>query len=784
MSIQDKAHQFAWCSQSLERLRAELDAVMRDAPEPAIPAEPGGWWHNYVCPRHHTELVYDPLERDAHMYACPYGCKLQGEPYRGAWLVFRHQAMARYALQAAAVYAATGDSRYAQFGRKILIRYAEQFPRYPVHPDAQPWMLKGRAFHQALTEAIWATTMIRAYLLLADEGVTPQDSKGVWNEFLTMLEQSMEESHSILTRERQQPESNYTAWLNAALCCIHAARGDRSKLEQVLGGEGGYRQHLSIAVRPDQLEYEGSTYYHLFVLRAYLITAEMAGRFGIDLHEERGDQGQSLEGMLDVMVQLAGPGGQLPALHDGPYGREPFAREIAEIFEAGLSRYAKRGYEAIAAHAYTELYGIQERSGLEAVLYGTGPWPQEWPPRLTKPIALTAAEALSAPPTASSFLLPDSGFARLRHDSNPLSALIDFGPHGGSHGHFDKLNLMLFHRGYPVSPDRGTVPYGSPLKKKWYAETACHNTVSVGGRSQLEAVGECMKFEAWEQRSYIWTRVQGTYEGAVLDRHVLLNKDWLLDWFEVDLEDEQQIDWWFHYLGSPVGVDGQTSEMNSDGPAPVEDGANYQDRELTSDWQQLGDGGGYEYIDVHNRSVLRGETGHQASFVIQQEDTGARGVPDVSDYEGNGGTGSANAGNNNADNNNAENSCAGNAKAENADAENAETENAKAENAETDNAKQGKLSVTLLLEPGSSVHQVRSPGPAIDPSTSMNGILHRQFAKKARFLAVYAEGNTPVKLRWNGSELVISGGNTVSRVVLTADGLQEAEGASEGGDGR
>jgi hypothetical protein len=34
-----------------------------------------------------------------------------------------------------------------------------------------------------------------------------------------------------------------------------------------------------------------------------------------------------------------------------------------------------------------------------------------------------------------------------------------------------------------------------------------------------------------------------------MDRHLLLTDRWLLDWFEVRLEREQDIDWWFHALG-------------------------------------------------------------------------------------------------------------------------------------------------------------------------------------------------------------------------------------------
>lgn len=579
MSIREKAERYGWCADALKELAAELDQVIDAAGqqsihEPNIPKEPGGWWHSYVCPVHHSELLFDPLEEDATAYSCPYGCELTGEPYRGAWLVFKHQSLARHALQAAAVYAATGESRYAELGRAIIIKYAEQFPHYPVHPDASPWMLKGRAFHQALTEAIWATTIIKAYLLLVDEGISFKAADATLRTFFKMLESSMLEYHAILTSERGNPENNYTAWLNAALSCVYAARGEQEKLLAQLDAEGGFRHHLSIAVKPDQLEFEGSIYYHVFVLRAYFISAEMARRFGEDLYQYSGEQGQTLRGMLAVLAQLADAGGSLPALHDGPYRREPYARELAEIFEIGLTHY---GYEAVLPLLGEVCRQLRPkdhlRGGLEAVLYGTGD------------LDIKARKA-----HVESVCLESSGFAMLAHEGNKLSCLLDFGSHGGSHGHYDKLNLMLSHRSYPLSPDRGTVPYGSRLKKEWYPHTACHNTVSIGGRSQSEAQGACLKYEMAENRSYGWIRTSNAYEGAILDRHVLVNEWWVLDWFEVRLEEPQQVDWWFHYIGN-----GDTSieaghSLNGGASLPM----------------PLGEHDGYSYVQANFR--------HDAAF--------------------------------------------------------------------------------------------------------------------------------------------------------------------------
>ena len=64
-----------------------------------------------------------------------------------------------------------------------------------------------------------------------------------------------------------------------------------------------------------------------------------------------------MQGMLAVLVRLADQNGSLPALHDGPYRRAPYAREIAEIVEIGLSVYGDKSYRRLLDNVYRELNG-------------------------------------------------------------------------------------------------------------------------------------------------------------------------------------------------------------------------------------------------------------------------------------------------------------------------------------------------------------------------------------------------------------------------------------------
>jgi len=88
-------------------------------------------------------------------------------------------------------------------------------------------------------------------------------------------------------------------------------------------------------------------------------------------------------------------------------------------------------------------------------------------------------------------LLPASGVAVLRQAgadfvNHPDSAAValSYGPHGGGHGHSDKLTITVFAQGRQWLPDFGSMPYETNWKAEWTAQTVSHNTLVVDGISQ------------------------------------------------------------------------------------------------------------------------------------------------------------------------------------------------------------------------------------------------------------------------------------------------------------
>lgn len=64
--------------------------------------------------------------------------------------------------QAGVVYQLTGEKKYAEFVRRMLLDYAEIYPDLSLHP-ARFTKTPGKIFYQVLNEAVWLTFTANAY---------------------------------------------------------------------------------------------------------------------------------------------------------------------------------------------------------------------------------------------------------------------------------------------------------------------------------------------------------------------------------------------------------------------------------------------------------------------------------------------------------------------------------------------------------------------------------------------------------------------------------------------
>lgn len=422
-----------------------MTSTVASPPVVVLPEQRGGWWHRYVCPAHGVELDHVGLlggRFPADGAPCAHGCRVDTPHVRGAWTVLAHQACAREIRRLAR----TGTPADRAAAADLLDRYTALYEQLGAteHADADAWMHRGHLFQQALTESIWAVTI--------GEAATRAGTAGPLRRTLAARAELARDT--LVAQDRFH--SNYTAWhLAAGAACT----GD----PHWLTGEHGVFAHVLAATGPDGWEWEASTYYHAFVLRAYLLALRACPGVAVP-----GEVAARLAAMAGALTVIARPG-QLPALHDGPYQRPAYDDELAELAE------------------------------LTARLL---PAPGE-----PEPVTVFG----------------DAGYAVLRGPD--LTAIVDFGPHGGSHGHRDKLALYLYGPHTPWQPDPGQVPYGHPGWREHYASTAAHPAFSVDGQEQAECAGRLIRADAHG----VEIACDSAYDGVIATRRLTLHDDTLVD---------------------------------------------------------------------------------------------------------------------------------------------------------------------------------------------------------------------------------------------------------------
>ncbi|MYW66925.1 hypothetical protein GTY65_23060 [Streptomyces sp. SID8379] len=436
---------------------------------------------------------------------CARGCRVDSPAVRGAWTVLAHQAWARRIR----VLAERGDDAEAV---RLLTEYADLYRELAAegHDGAQPWMLRGRLFHQALTDAIWAVNVAHAVWTLADRGASGTEAL---LPLLDELERAALDARHVLI-DRGDLASNYTTWLTAAgVAAGRAAAAVRGTpwdgAKQWLDGPHGLYAHLRACVGDDGWQWEGSTYYHGFVLRAALLALR-----GTDPAALPADVAARLVGMVDVLAALATDGGVLPALNDGPYRRVPLALEWLELCALAEQFAPTARLAAITARARAEAGDADD--GLDATAGGwfTGP------PLRT---GSGAADSLT--------VFEDAGYAILR--AAGVHATLAFGPHGGSHGHRDKLALSLYGRNACWQPDPGQVPYAHAEFRDHYAGSAAHPAFRVDGAEQAECAGRLIARDA----TSVTAEVTAAYDGVRAVRRVGAGACHLVDVLTVSVED-------------------------------------------------------------------------------------------------------------------------------------------------------------------------------------------------------------------------------------------------------
>jgi len=499
------------CKVSFQTLRRRADEwVTREV---KLPDRGGQWFHWYSCPKHGARLRTESPTR----HVCPVdGEVFTGYPYDDVVISSEHNRLAAAIRTLGIVYQISGDARYAAKAKEILLAYAEKYRSYPLHNTrGEAKVGGGKVGPQTLDESTWLITVV-------------EGADCIWDTLSADEQQQVKQGLLLpatdIIRRHKMGIHNIQCWKNSAVGLTGLLLGDMALVDEAVNGPSGYEKQMAKGVTADGPWFEGAWGYHFYTLSAVLHLTEGAYHSGLDLY------GPELKRMLDAPLAMAMPDLSLPAFNDS---QSVDLAGRASAYETAFPHYHEARYLLLTS---------RERHRTEAALLHGSP----------ETGAVPSFEAASRNFTVSGNAILAAGSG-----TNATWLCMKYGPHGGGHGHPDKLNFVLYGAGHVIAPDPGTANYGVPIQAGWYRTTLAHNTLTVDGNSQRAAEGRCEAFIATNGFSAVMAEAGRSYGDLKFYRTIaLLDPKLIVFVDQIQAEGPHVYDLAYYNLGRLVGAEG------------------------------------------------------------------------------------------------------------------------------------------------------------------------------------------------------------------------------------
>ncbi|ANY20233.1 Heparinase II/III-like protein [Tsuneonella dongtanensis] len=392
------------------------------------------------------------------------------------------------------LYSLTGERKYADYVRDVLLAYAKLYPKLDDHP-AKANQHPGRLFWQVLNDAVWLVHAAQGYEAIRD--ILPQGERRIIDENVFRAAARFLAVDSRATFDRIH---NHATWAAAGVGMTGYVLGDQALVDLALRGSDGtgrtgFLRQVDELFSPDGYYAEGP-YYQRYALLPFLVFADAIERRepGRRIFERR--EGVLLKA-LDTTIQLTYGGCFFP-LNDALKDKCLRTDELYEGVAIGYARTKAPG-----------LLSIAQWQG-RTVLTAAG-----------QALSMDLADGKARPFPFRTTLLRDGpggekgALAVLREGAGfDGSALIAKNTSQGmGHGHFDKLGWQFYDNGNEVVTDYGAARFLNipakeggrylPENETWAKQTIAHNTLVVDGKSHFGGDPELAERHAPRQLAFV-----------------------------------------------------------------------------------------------------------------------------------------------------------------------------------------------------------------------------------------------------------------------------------------
>jgi Heparinase II/III-like protein/Heparinase II/III N-terminus len=344
----------------------------------------------------------------------------EDEEWRISWSKFY------YGLDLAHAYGETGDSRFPLAWERLVSSWIRQVPV---------------GFDTSDVCARRIQNWIYAWASFVNVSRFDGFAEGFEDGLLASLAEQVAHLRDHLTAERNHRTLELYALFIAALAL--PGQNEGGALLDFAVAE--LNRNLLTDVRPDGVQREHSTHYHMLVLRTFLGARENARRFGIEFPE---GFDRHLQRACDFALHCRRPDGLIPALSDSD------TADYSDLLMLAARLFDRPDYLYAATHGRCGVAPARSNVGF----------------------------------LDSGYFIQRSGWgtdARTLRDARFL--IFDAGALGdGGHGHYDALSFEAYAHGRPLVVDPGRFTYSEHGAnwRRWFKSTAAHNTVCVDGLDQ------------------------------------------------------------------------------------------------------------------------------------------------------------------------------------------------------------------------------------------------------------------------------------------------------------
>ena len=362
----------------------------------------------------------------------------------------------------------TGERRYADFARDLLLQYAKLYPTLENHPAAAN-QVPGRLFWQSLNDSVWLVTAVQGYDQIRGT-LSSADRQAIDDNVFRKMATFM----SVETAANFDRIHNHATWATAGVGMTGYVLRDPELVERALrgsdkSGRGGFLKQLDLLFSPDGYYAEGP-YYQRYALQPFVVFAA-----AVQANEPARGIFKYRDGIVLKAVRAA-----IQLTYDGYFFPINDAMPDKSLKTEEL-------YQGVAI-----AYGVTREPGLLSIA--------KWQDRTVLSgdglaVARDLAGGKATPfPFASQLFRDgpdgkDGALAVLRSgpgdDAQELVAKNT--AQGMGHGHFDKLNWLLYDAGNAIVTDYGSARFLNmeaksggrylPENDSWAQQTVAHNTL-------------------------------------------------------------------------------------------------------------------------------------------------------------------------------------------------------------------------------------------------------------------------------------------------------------------